>query len=173
MSEYKPDPFPGAQQSWPSTLLRVKGTAPTHVQVANPVYSWWMHWAADIARTVPCLLSTCENCKRCSPRRPLSYCGVLHYRFSGDGMKWARQTLELPFSTGIALHGLRGRTVGLRRIRPHGPVQIDFFAPKEKPPIVEPWDIVPGLSNMWRLPQGCQLALVHRDQWEMVAVAHA
>lgn len=153
-------------------LLRVKGTQATHVCAITPVVSVWCHWLADIQRTVPCLIGTCGPCKQFVPRRPLSYCGALHYRLAGDKFAWTRATLEVPFSTGLKLNDLRCQTLELRRIKRLGPVSVAIFKPRDLPPSCPPWDFLCGLCRMWRLPQGCQLCLVSPDQYSMVDVAH-
>lgn len=151
-------------------LLRVKGTQAVIVRPVGPVHSFWMHWCPEISRTQPCILDDCSACSGFSPRRPVSYLACQHHCLSGDDFKWTPKILEVPHSSGVVLHELKGQCLALRRIRKAGPIRIDSVSVRAIPPDLAGFDIVQSLSYLWRLRPGQQLALVDPDQWQMVDI---
>lgn len=165
----------GVDACWASAnspLLRIKGLNSVPVSIVGPVLSFWMHWQPELSRTIPCVKVRCQSCVEFVPRRPLSYVAVLNEQQSAQGVRWYPRVLEVPLSAGIALSELRGRCLGLRRIKKFGPVQIGTYSPKQAPPPCRAWDIVPGLCRLWRIPGDTALSLVSSDQWQMLNVQH-
>jgi hypothetical protein len=153
-------------------LLRVRGSVSLPVCPCGPVHTWLMHWCVVDSRTVPCVLTGCPHCADFSQRRPLSYLAVQHYVVRDGHLLWLPAILEVPLSTGIELADMRGLKVGLKRMTPRGKVIIGTFSTPVDPPRIEPFNILPSLFRLWRLPTNTPLRLVDPPEWSMWAVAH-
>jgi hypothetical protein len=158
------DFFPQGEVKWtmPATLqlLRVRPSNGLCVVLTGPLISWYMHWSPEARRTLPCRLLNCPLCALGAPRRALSYCSVLHYARSVTGSVWKPAVLEVPWSTGKVIAGMRGKRVMLRREAQCAQVQIGTFSVEDPVPTSTGFDIVPELARMWRLPVNTQLCLV-------------
>jgi len=152
-------------------LIRVKGSVSLPICPCGPVHTWLMHWCQVDRRTVPCIMSGCPHCADFQQRRPLSYMAVQHYVPRDIRLLWLPAILEVPFSTGIELAGMRGMKLGLKRMTPMGKVIIGAFSTTIEPPKIEPFNILPSLFRLWRMPTNAQLRLLEPPEWSMWAVA--
>jgi|SRR5215813_1032208 len=146
-------------------LLRVKGTYEIVVVPVCNVVGVWCHWLSEIKRTVACINTNCPNCNHGHPRRPLAYCGVLHFRTFADGTAFIPSTLELPMPAGHALGELGKHPVALKRTKAQGPVGIRSVQLREPVPACSAWNFLTGLRRMWRVNQSMQLAFVEPSEW--------
>lgn len=152
-------------------LIRVRGLQSHPVIITGNIHSWMMHWDPLDRRTQPCLMNGCVHCSAFNQRRPLSYVACLTYVTRDDGPAWCPAILEVPLTTGYQLDECRRQPIGLKRLRPKGPITIGTFSTRVAPEHMDPFDIVPHLFRLWRLPATAQLRLLTQAEAEMWSVA--
>lgn len=153
-------------------LLRVKGTGSLPVCPCGPVHNYLMHWCQVDRRTVPCVLRGCPHCANFAHRRPMSYLAVQHFVARDAYSLWLPAILEVPLSAGVALAGMRGMKLGLKRMTPNGKVIIGTFATPIQPAAIEPFNILPSLFRLWRLPANTAIRLVDPAEWSVWAITN-
>jgi len=149
-------------------LVRVRAGRAQCVCVTGRQISWFVHWSPADKRTLPCLQFNCPLCKNAIPRRPLSYFSVMHWRMVGGAFAWSKAVLELPLNAGFTVAQLIGRVIQLRRDRAFGPVLIGTYDSEPQAPAAEPFDVLPVLLGLWRLPVNSALALVGANEVDHV-----
>jgi len=153
-------PGPQWQGGGSVKLVRVSKGSEIAVTVTGLVHAYQMHWIPTLARTQPCLLVSCPHCREGSPRRPLSYAPIMHWRMYGEAYQWLPAILEVPHSTGITLGGLVGQIVHLKRERHFGPVLVGKFSFAKKPPTMVKLNVLDHLMPLWRIDRNTALVLV-------------
>lgn len=154
----------GGKIVWHATesigLVRVTPGRQLAAYVHGMVASYYVHWCKELRRTQPCILGGCIPCRDGEPRRSLSYCEAMVYRYHGDAFHWLPTILEIPYTTAMVLVQMRKQVVALRREKKCGPVNVGTYLFEVPTPRPVTFDIVSHLVRLWRLPQGAQLALI-------------
>ena len=154
--------------TWSTTqsiqLVRVRDARPLAVAPTAPMIHAYVHWNGELSRTMPCLVTGCQQCRAGHGNRPMSYFGGKLWRMSGGAFAWIESIFEVPIAAGTAIERLFGQVIQLKRERKFGPVIIGRYDHAAVPPPPAKIEVLTSLMRLWRMNEGDAVALVVKQR---------